>query len=200
MGLVAPRHVGFSHTRDQTRASCIIGWPILYHCGTREAPKQRFLILIKSSSSIHFFTFFLVLHFQRSLPNPNLQRYSTFSFRNITVLGFACRSIICIEFICGYGARYTLNFLCLFVFCIWIFNGFSTFEKQSPFSHLFNVGQLLLLKLEALKTLFTMILHHVLSRKTEKAEGLTHVAVCMKPAPSLSPDCILLLPGVLSEP
>ena len=36
-GLVAPRHVGSSRTRAQTRVPCI-GGRILNHCATREAP------------------------------------------------------------------------------------------------------------------------------------------------------------------
>ena len=36
MGLVAPRHVGSSQARAQTRVSCI-GRRILNHCATREA-------------------------------------------------------------------------------------------------------------------------------------------------------------------
>ena len=43
MGLVAPRHVGSSRTRAQTRVSCI-GRRILDHCATREAPGFIFLI------------------------------------------------------------------------------------------------------------------------------------------------------------
>ena len=35
-GLVAPRHVGPSQTRDRTRVPCI-GRQILNHCATREA-------------------------------------------------------------------------------------------------------------------------------------------------------------------
>ena len=38
-GLVAPRHVGSSRTRAQTRVPCI-GRRILNHCTTREALKQ----------------------------------------------------------------------------------------------------------------------------------------------------------------
>ena len=37
-GLVAPRHVGSSRTRDRTRVPCI-GRRILNHCATREAPQ-----------------------------------------------------------------------------------------------------------------------------------------------------------------
>ena len=37
MGLVAPRHVGSSRTRDRTRVPCI-GRQILNHCAIREAP------------------------------------------------------------------------------------------------------------------------------------------------------------------
>ena len=37
-GSVAPRHVGSSQTRAQTRVPCI-GRQILNHCATREAPK-----------------------------------------------------------------------------------------------------------------------------------------------------------------
>ena len=36
-GLVAPRHVGSSWTRDRTRVPCI-GRQTLNHCATREAP------------------------------------------------------------------------------------------------------------------------------------------------------------------
>ena len=36
-GLVAPRHVGYSQTRDRTRVPCI-GRRILNHCATREVP------------------------------------------------------------------------------------------------------------------------------------------------------------------
>ena len=39
MGLVAPRHVGSSRTRDWTHVSCISSW-ILYHWATREACKE----------------------------------------------------------------------------------------------------------------------------------------------------------------
>ena len=41
MGPVAPRHVGSSQTRAQTRVPCI-GRQILNHCATREAPKPSF--------------------------------------------------------------------------------------------------------------------------------------------------------------
>ena len=41
-GLVAPRHVGSSQTRAQTRVPCI-GRQILNHCATREAQKVLFL-------------------------------------------------------------------------------------------------------------------------------------------------------------
>ena len=40
-GVVAPRHVGSSQTRAQTRAPCI-GRQILNHCATREAPSLLF--------------------------------------------------------------------------------------------------------------------------------------------------------------
>ena len=40
-GLVAPRHVGSSQTRAQTRVPCI-DRQILNHCATREAPVNRF--------------------------------------------------------------------------------------------------------------------------------------------------------------
>ena len=43
MGLVAPRHVGSSWTRDQTRVPCI-GRRILNHCATREALYHIFFI------------------------------------------------------------------------------------------------------------------------------------------------------------
>ena len=42
MGLVAPRHVGSSRTRAQTRVPCI-GRRILNHCATREALEALFL-------------------------------------------------------------------------------------------------------------------------------------------------------------
>ena len=41
-GLVAPRHVGSSRTRDRTRVSCI-GRQILNHCATREVPSCTIL-------------------------------------------------------------------------------------------------------------------------------------------------------------
>ena len=41
-GLVAPRHVGSSGTRAQTRVSCI-GRQILNHCATREARASGFV-------------------------------------------------------------------------------------------------------------------------------------------------------------
>ena len=41
MGLVAPRHVGSSQTRDQTHVPCI-GRQILNHCATREVPPILF--------------------------------------------------------------------------------------------------------------------------------------------------------------
>ena len=46
MGFVAPRHVGFSRTRDQTHVPCI-GGLILNHCTTREVPVQHFLGLFR---------------------------------------------------------------------------------------------------------------------------------------------------------
>ena len=45
MGLVAPRHVGSSLTRDQTRVPCIGRW-ILNHCATGEVPDFIFLIVL----------------------------------------------------------------------------------------------------------------------------------------------------------
>ena len=42
-GLAAPRHVGSSQTRAQTRVPCI-GKRIPNHCATREVPHQRLLI------------------------------------------------------------------------------------------------------------------------------------------------------------
>ena len=44
MSLVAPRHVGSSSTRDQTRVPCSGRW-ILNHCVTREVPLVPFLVL-----------------------------------------------------------------------------------------------------------------------------------------------------------
>ena len=44
-GLVAPRHVRSSRTRDRTRVPCI-GRQILNHCATREVPHHVFLILL----------------------------------------------------------------------------------------------------------------------------------------------------------
>ena len=44
MGLAAPRHVGSSPTRYQTRVPCI-GRRILSHCATREAPSTFFFYL-----------------------------------------------------------------------------------------------------------------------------------------------------------
>ena len=41
-GLVAPRHVGSSWTRAQTRVPCV-GRRILNHCTTREVPRTSFL-------------------------------------------------------------------------------------------------------------------------------------------------------------
>ena len=43
-GLVAPRHVGSSRTRDRTCVPCI-GRQILNHCATREALNKLFLNL-----------------------------------------------------------------------------------------------------------------------------------------------------------
>ena len=40
-GLVAPRHVGSSRTRDGTRVPCLGRW-ILNHCATREVPTISF--------------------------------------------------------------------------------------------------------------------------------------------------------------
>ena len=45
-GLVAPRHVGSSRTRDRTHVPCL-GRRILNHCATREAP-MNFLIPLSS--------------------------------------------------------------------------------------------------------------------------------------------------------
>ena len=44
-GLVAPRHVGSSRTRDRTRVPCI-GRRILNHCATREARLVHFKMLL----------------------------------------------------------------------------------------------------------------------------------------------------------
>ena len=41
MGLVVPRHVGSSRTRDRTRVPCIGRW-ILKHCATRKVPRSIF--------------------------------------------------------------------------------------------------------------------------------------------------------------
>ena len=51
-GLVAPRHVGSSRTRAQTRVPCI-GRRILNHCATREAPKY-FLNMEFGLGMLHF--------------------------------------------------------------------------------------------------------------------------------------------------
>ena len=40
MGLVAPRHVGYSLTKVRTHVPCI-GRRILNHCTTREAPMDN---------------------------------------------------------------------------------------------------------------------------------------------------------------
>ena len=45
MGLVAPRHVGYSQTRDRTRVPCI-SRRILNHCATREVPQISFQIRV----------------------------------------------------------------------------------------------------------------------------------------------------------
>ena len=49
-GPVAPRHVGSSQTRAQTRVPCI-GRQILNHCATREAPGLFLLLLLLSCMS-----------------------------------------------------------------------------------------------------------------------------------------------------
>ena len=49
-GLVAPRHVGSSQTRDRTRVPCI-GRQTLNHCTTREAPNPALLIAPSKSLS-----------------------------------------------------------------------------------------------------------------------------------------------------
>ena len=47
MGLVAPRHVGSSPTRAQTRVPCI-GRQIVNHCATREDPTNIFFEIRKT--------------------------------------------------------------------------------------------------------------------------------------------------------
>ena len=44
-GLVAPRHVGSSRARAQTRVPCIGRW-ILNHCATREASTYLFISIL----------------------------------------------------------------------------------------------------------------------------------------------------------
>ena len=51
MGLVAPRHVGSSRTRDRTRVPCI-GRRILNHCATREVPRVGIFILLMDVSQV----------------------------------------------------------------------------------------------------------------------------------------------------
>ena len=58
-GPVAPRHVGCSQTRAQTRVPCIVR-RTLNHCTTREAP-GRFLITDSISYSL-VYSDFLFLH------------------------------------------------------------------------------------------------------------------------------------------
>ena len=56
-GLVAPRHVGFSRTRDRTCVPCI-GRQILNHCATREVPELPTLQLVletyQKAGSLYF--------------------------------------------------------------------------------------------------------------------------------------------------
>ena len=61
-GLVAPRHVGSSQTRAQTRVPCV-GRQILNHCATRDAQCMYFLVsklkasMFTSSIQLSMFTF-----------------------------------------------------------------------------------------------------------------------------------------------
>ena len=57
MGLVAPRHVGFSRTRARTRVPCTDRW-ILNHRATREALNNYILYTVWKSAFVP--TFYIV--------------------------------------------------------------------------------------------------------------------------------------------
>ena len=59
MGLIAPRHVGSSWTRDQTRVPCI-GRQILNHCATREVLYDEFYSSFICFSRLYFTTSFSI--------------------------------------------------------------------------------------------------------------------------------------------
>ena len=69
-GLVAPRHVGYSRTRDWTRVPCI-GRRILNHCATREVP-DYFSFSIVSSSSAKALPIIIQNNTIVPLPLPNM--------------------------------------------------------------------------------------------------------------------------------
>ena len=55
MGLVAPRHMGSSWTRDQTYVPCI-GRQILNHCTTREVPREGLWLSLVSFPKGRFYS------------------------------------------------------------------------------------------------------------------------------------------------
>ena len=69
-GLVAPRHVGSSRTRDRTRVPCI-GRRILIHCATREAPVIQFLTYDYYFMLVNFFATFSAT----PPPHPHLHQH-----------------------------------------------------------------------------------------------------------------------------
>ena len=82
MGLVAPRHVGSSQTRAQTRVPCI-GRQILNHCATREALPIFFNQVVFSILSCMNYLYILDI-------NP----LSVISFENIFSHSVGCLFIL----------------------------------------------------------------------------------------------------------
>ena len=95
---VAPRHVGSSQTRAQTRVPCI-GRQTLNHCATREALISHFLkwfssslklcssLLFPNSVSILFFYWFSVLYILVYICQSNLPVHPTTTPTPLSPLG-----------------------------------------------------------------------------------------------------------------
>ena len=99
VGLVAPRHVGSSQTRDRTRVPCIGRW-ILNHCATREALNHYFVFQIlpllhsfsflrlelSQTCRVSYFILYLYLSFIFSIPKAAFLVISLELFSNKLIL------------------------------------------------------------------------------------------------------------------
>ena len=105
MGLVAPRHVGYSRTRDRTCVPCI-GRRILNHCATREVPPLFLLIsFLLLSPSFPFETPSMHRLFLLMIPHKS-HRFSSFFF----LFSFCSSDWIISKYLCS---SFTISFFCL---------------------------------------------------------------------------------------